>query len=387
MINRPTQLLLNVGHAIDHGFLLIFATAVTSIASEFGIGRWEDMMPYSVAAFFCFGVGALPAGRLGDQWGRRPMMIAFFIGIGVAAILVAAANSPLQIALALALLGCAASIYHPVAIPMLIKDRARPGWIIGVNGLAGNLGVALAAAITGLLVKYFGWRVAFLVPGVASIACGLLFAWVTPRESAAPAKKMVVATHGAGISISRLMLVLTIASTAASMLFNFATSSNYELLASRMLEVSRDPARLGLLLALAYAIGSLMQLLVGKLIDTFSIKAMYLILVALQALFLALAAITEGWFFYTAQVLFMASIFGVVPFTDALIARYVDDSMRSRVSGMRFAVSLGGSSLAVWLIGPVVKQSGFTTLLWAMTAIAALTMVVLLFLPSARRPA
>ena len=58
MHNRSTNLLLNIGHAIDHMFLLIFATAVTTIAQEFGLTRWEDLMPYSAAAFFFFGIGA-----------------------------------------------------------------------------------------------------------------------------------------------------------------------------------------------------------------------------------------------------------------------------------------------------------------------------------------
>jgi hypothetical protein len=43
----------------------------------------------------------------------------------------------------------------------------------------------------------------------------------------------------------------------------------------------------------------------------------------------------------------MIFIFGAIPFTDAMIARYVDDHVRSRVAGMRLAVSLGISSLAV----------------------------------------
>ena len=67
--HRPTSLLLNIGHAIDHMFLLIFATAVASIAAEFGFSHWEDLMPYSVGAFFLFGLGSLPSGRLGDLWG------------------------------------------------------------------------------------------------------------------------------------------------------------------------------------------------------------------------------------------------------------------------------------------------------------------------------
>ncbi|MCX7227182.1 MAG: hypothetical protein NT071_16615, partial [Burkholderiales bacterium] len=67
--------LLNLGHALDHMALLIFATAVTSIAPEFGFSRWEDLMPYSAGAFLLFGLGSVPAGRLGDLWGRRNMMV------------------------------------------------------------------------------------------------------------------------------------------------------------------------------------------------------------------------------------------------------------------------------------------------------------------------
>ena len=69
--HRGTSLLLNIGHALDPMFLLIFATAVTSIALEFGFTRWEDLMPYSSGAFLMFGIGSVPAGRLGDLWGRR----------------------------------------------------------------------------------------------------------------------------------------------------------------------------------------------------------------------------------------------------------------------------------------------------------------------------
>ena len=66
-MNKPgISLLLNLAHALDHMFLLIFATAVGSIATDMGMQRWEDLMPYGAAAFFFFGVGSLPAGRLGE---------------------------------------------------------------------------------------------------------------------------------------------------------------------------------------------------------------------------------------------------------------------------------------------------------------------------------
>ena len=144
------SLLLNIAHGIDHMFLLIFATAVATIALEFGYTNWEDLMPYSVGAFALFGLGAPPAGRLGDLWGRRIMMIIFFFGIGGAALLTAMTQNAWQLAAALTLLGAFAAIYHPVGIPMLVQNVPNPGAVIGVNGLAGNLGIAVAALVTGL---------------------------------------------------------------------------------------------------------------------------------------------------------------------------------------------------------------------------------------------
>jgi len=381
-----TQWLLNIGHAIDHMFLLIFATAVTTIAHEFGIARWEDLMPYSVAAFFFFGVGSLPSGKLGDQWGRRRMMLVFFFGMGAAALLVSATQTPLQMALALALLGCFASIYHPVGIPMLVQGAPRPGWTIGINGLVGNLGVAVAAVATGFLVKYFGWRMAFAVPGVVCLLFGVAFALLATREQAAPAKKKSTTVAPAGVSMARLFLVMTIAATSGSLLFNFSTNSNYELLSDRLQAILRDPAQIGMLLAVIYAAASFTQLLVGHLIDRVALKSLYVSIIAAQAVLLGLSMVLDGWAFYAVQFLFMATIFGAIPFTDAMIVRFVDDSLRSRVSGMRLAVSLGASSLAVWLIGPVVKQAGFTALLGVMAATSVITLLIVSQLPSTPAP-
>jgi MFS family permease len=382
MQDRATSLLLNVGHAIDHMFLLIFATAVTTIALEFGLSSWEELMPYSAVAFLFFGLGALPAGKLGDHWGRRAMMVLFFFGMGFAAIVVSLTRTPLQISCALGLLGIFASIYHPVGIPMLLQGAKRPGWSIGVNGFAGNIGVALAAAVTGFLVKEFGWRAAFAVPGFVSLACGAAFLFVARAESAPPARRKATQVELPPGLLARVLLVMTLAATSGSLLFNFSTTGNYELLHERFAAISQDPARLGLLLAGIYAIASLAQLAVGRLIDRFALKPMYLTVLALQIPFLALAANAESWWLYVLQALFMLAIFGAIPFTDAMIVRYVDDRMRSRVAGMRLAVSLGASSVAVWMIGPLVKQAGFGVLLWLMAAIAAVTFVVVTWLPN-----
>ena len=378
---RSTALLLNVAHAIDHMFLLIFATAVTAIATDFGIARWEDLMPYGVGAFALFGLGSLPSGRLGDLWGRRRMMLVFFFGMGAAALLAALTRNAWQLAAALTLLGAFASIYHPVGIPMLVRDSKRPGLTIGFNGLSGNLGVALSAVATGFLVKYAGWRAAFVVPALLALACGVAFARLAPHEPEAPARRATGPRVATDAAFGRLFAVMTIASVTASLLFNFTTNGNGELLRERFAGVVEDPATLGMLLALVYVIGSFAQVAVGLMIDRVPLKYLYAGIVAMQVPLFALAASAQGWALYALMIAFMIVVFGAIPFTDAMIVRYVDDRMRSRVSGMRLTVAFGVSSLAVWLLGPVVKAAGFRVLLLAMVATALLTFLAVLWLP------
>ncbi|MGH7384498.1 MAG: MFS transporter, partial [Candidatus Rokuibacteriota bacterium] len=376
----PTALLLNVGHAMDHLFLLIFATAVSTIAAQWGM-LWQDLMPYTVGAFVMFGLGSLPAGRLGDLWGRRVMMVIFFLGLGGAGLLVAAAQRPWQLAIALTILGTFASIYHPVGIPMIVQNSTRPGFTIGLNGLAGNLGIAVAAILTGFLVQQMGWRMAFVVPGLLAIACGVVFAIVVPREDVAPARKPKRSVDLPAALLVRIFFVMSLAAVSSSMIFNFTTNGNNQLLAERLRGLVEDPAALGVLLAVVYTVASFAQIVVGKLIDRYPLKYVYLPIVAAQVPLFALAARAEGWPLYALVVLFMVFVFGAIPFIDAMIVQYVDDRMRSRVAGMRLAVSFGVSALAVYLLGPTVKAAGFTTLLLVMAGISSLTTLFVSMLP------
>ena len=382
-IPRAVSLLLNIGHGIDHMFLLIFATAVASVAAEFGYANWTDLMPYSVGAFALFGLGALPAGRLGDLWGRRIMMVIFFVGMGAAAVLVSLTQNAWQLAAALTLMGAFAAIYHPVGIPMLVQNVPNPGAVIGINGLAGNLGIAVAALVTGFLVKWIGWRAAFAIPGLFSIACGIVFALTCPRENEAPARRKsgkaaVVLTPA---MLARAFTVMTAAAVASSLLFNFTTNGNSQLLSERFRGLIEDPALLGALLALIYTIASFAQIIVGHLIDRMPFKPLQLWMSIAQVPLLAFAAHTQDWWLFAALLAVMVFIFGSIPFTDAMIVRYVDDRLRSRVSGMRITVAFGVSSLAVWILGPLVKEIGFANALWVLAGIAALKAAIVLLLP------
>ncbi len=379
---RTVTLLLNVAHAFDHLFLLIFATAVAAIAADFGFARWEDLMPYGVGAFLMFGLGSLPAGKLGDSWGRRPMMLVFFFGMGASALLAAATQTAWQLAAALTLLGAFSAIYHPVGIPMLVQGAKKPGATIGINGLSGNLGIAAAALATGFLVHLAGWRAAFVVPGLLCIVLGVLFAWLVPAEDQPPARRKTAGAIAlAPGQLARVLVVMTVASAAAGLLFNLTTNGNAQFLSERLRGLVNDPATIGLLLAGVYALASLSQVVVGRLLDRVPLKRLQLCIVLCQAPLLALASQAQGWWLYAALLGVMVLIFGAIPFTDAVIVRYVDDHMRSRVAGLRLTLSLGFSSLAVWALGPVVKAAGFGTLFLWMAGISLCTAAALLAMP------
>jgi len=234
-----------------------------------------------------------------------------------------------------------------------------------------------------LLMQWLGWRAAFAVPGLACLALGIVFMRVVPKESESPAKRK----GGAQVRLSRAQVaralaVMTLASATGGILFNLTTNGNTQLLTERFRGVMSDPAMLGLLLASIYAVASLAQVVVGRLIDRVPLKPLYLGITLLQVPVLLYSSQEQGWGLYAGMLGMMIFIFGAIPFTDAMIVRYVDDHMRSRVAGVRLAVSLGISSLAVWLLGPLVKGMGFDKVLLLLAGVALCTAFTVLWLPA-----
>ena len=74
---------LNIGHFLDHLFVLIFATAVLKLSLDWNLS-YAELLPYATPGMIAFGLGAIPAGWIADKWRRDGMMQIFFIGIGIA---------------------------------------------------------------------------------------------------------------------------------------------------------------------------------------------------------------------------------------------------------------------------------------------------------------
>src|ERR1700760_1641949 len=75
----------SVGHFFAHLLMLLYPTVLLVLEGRWGMS-YGDLLSLSLGGFVLFGLGALPAGWLGDRWSAEGMMVTFFIGTGGAGV-------------------------------------------------------------------------------------------------------------------------------------------------------------------------------------------------------------------------------------------------------------------------------------------------------------
>ncbi len=381
--SRRTQLFLNVGHALDHLFMLIFPTVVLAMAPEFG-QSYSEMLPLALGGFIMFGAGSIPAGWLADRWSRRGMMIVFFVGIGIASTLTGFARAPWQIAIGITLIGTFAAIYHPVGIAMLVSGRDKVGRVLGVNGVFGNLGVAFAALIAGALAHWWSWRAAFIAPGLVAIAIGVGFAAAVPKAKLA-AK---VSTGGSRQVFSRALLarvfsILLVTTVCGGIIFNSTTVAMPKIFDVKLTALVETTLGIGVLVSGVYVFAAMAQLVVGHLLDRGTIKSVLVPIVGLQVPLLLAAAYFDNYGMLLIALAMMFFVFGQIPINDAMVAAYSDEHWRARALAVRYVVSFGASALAVPLVALMYRYSNdFSYLFFVLATMATAMFCAALFMPA-----
>ncbi len=354
MINKISLrlLYLNFGHFIDHMLILIFAKAAFSAGIDFGFGKdgaYAEMLFYGIPSLVLFGACAPIAAHMADHWNRNGMLTVFFVGIGFASILTGFAQSLLQIGLGLALIGIFASIYHPVGIAMVIEGGGKVGWRLGVNGLWGNMGVAAAPLVTGLILVQFDWRMAFIIPGSISILIGLGFlGFVRSVDVRAPeAIRQEKELIGFAPGWQRALVSLALVTAAGGFVFGAMTFLIPRLFEVRMQGITSDIAVTGTLASIIYAVAAFAQLVVGRAIDKRSIKNVLIFIAVGQPLLLFLMAMQTDYALFAVSLLAMGFVFGQIPITDAVLSQYVPDQWRAKVLSIKFLINLVIGALAL----------------------------------------
>ena len=383
-------LYLNIGHFLDHLFMLVFATvAALHLSGEWELG-YAELIPYATPGFIAFGVCAILAGWIADKWSREGMIVVFFIGIGMSSIATGMANNPLQIAIGLTLIGIFAAIYHPVGLAMVVQDRDKTGMPLAINGVFGNLGVASAALLTGFLIDNAGWRSAFYIPGLVSIVLGIAY-WVfiahEPRVvegASSAAKPKPAAAPIAKQTLIRIFAIIFFTTAIGGLIFQSTTFALPRIFAERLTDFAATATQVGWYAFLVFSLAAMAQLLIGYLVDHHSLRLVFATIALSQAVFFYLMTHLEGVAALVLAIAFMFVVFGQIPINDVLVGRIARSEWRSRAYALRYVVTFSVMASAVPMIGWVHGNWGFERL-FHILAIAALAIFSATLLLPARR--
>ena len=341
---------LNIGHLLDHFMMLIFAKAAYDSGRSFGL-QYDEMILFGTLGMILFGATAPLAGLLSDKYGRIPIMIIYHFGIGFSAIIASMSSSPIQLAISLGLIGLFASIYHPVGIAMLLQRSGLVGLRLGINGVWGNMGIAIAPVVTGVILYYGDWRLTFLIPGIVCVLFGILFFLNITQHENNDQNKSDKGNKQIGFTPrwQQALFALALSTASGGFLFgamSFLLPRYFEI---NMLSLSTNVAITGILAGVVFACASFAQMAVGWLIDRISPRLVLFWIALGQVIFIYLASQFENLSLFFLSIAAMCFVFGQIPITDTILVRYVPDNWRSRVLSAKFLLNLciGASVLPI----------------------------------------
>jgi MFS transporter, FSR family, fosmidomycin resistance protein len=376
-----------VGHFFAHLLMLLYPTAVLVIEGGWGM-RYGDLLSLSLGGFVLFGLGALPAGWLGDRWSAERMMVVFFAGTGGAAIATGLAGGPIALALGLAAIGLFGSIYHPVGTAWLIRNAANRGRALGWNGISGSVGLAAAPFVAGALAQAISWRAAFIIPGALCTAIGvLLLCFVRRGDMVAAPLDRRPEPPASRADTTRIFIVLSFTMLADGTIWQAIPVALPKAFAAGLTGLT-DGGTLdaGGFVTLVFLVAATAQLVGGWLADRFAMKAVYILAWAAQApLFFAAAQARDVPLL---AAMMAVNYLGVLatPAENALLARYTPAKWRATAYGAKFVLALGVSTIGVKLVAVTYDATGdFATLWLALGGCAGFVALAGLFLPGRLR--
>ena len=372
---------LNISHFLDHFIMLIFAKSAYDAGRNFGM-NYDEIIMYGVGGFVLFGGVAPLAASLADKFSRSLLLVIYHFGIGFAAILAGFSQNVWQLAAAIGLIGIFASIYHPVGIAMLIKSNRRIGFRLGINGVFGNMGVAAAPLIAGIILTWGDWRMCFIIPGIFCLFYGIAFIASLQEEKQQRGTAHKVRHSGFSPNWKLALGAVFLSTASGGFVFSAMTFVVPRYFEISMLNLSSSVAITGLLASLVYGCASFTQIAVGWIIDRIEPKWVLFSIGVGQIFFIYLTSQFTDLTLFFAMLIAMSFVFGQIPITDTILSRYVPDELRAKALSLKFMLNLVVGATVLPICG-ILLQSGMmmNSLFIILSCISALVVVSGVILP------
>jgi MFS family permease len=370
---RNVLLLTGITHAATHYAELMYPTLAVALARETGIGL-DHVLRWSFAGYLLFGVGSFPAGYLADRFGARRLLIASLVAMGLASVAAASSSPGFGLAACLTVLGGAGSIYHPAGMGLISHTVAARGRALGINGIFGSAGIALTPVLTAALTSHFGWRGALRISGAALLAAAgalLRFPIREPHREAEPGAAAAAAAGPVVRSCAGFALLCTCAML-AGISYRGNTLAQPPYFAERVSAMGYGAAT-----SLAFLLGVAGQYVGGIVADRYELRRAYFLfhLASLPAL-LAMTALTELPLIGAAGLFTFFSL-GMQPIENSLFAALTPARWRSTGYGVKFVLTFGVGSAAVWLVTAIQGAFGLRAAFFALAGVVGLLLTAI----------
>ena len=372
------------GHFISHFNMLVFPAILLPLSGRLGLDMIETLS-LAFWMYLLFGLTALPWGLLADKLGPRPLLALFYLGAGGCGLAAAlSVDSPLALKLSLAGIGLFSGIYHPAGLGWIASCVSRTSAGMAVNGMFGNLGLAMAPLLAGIVNWLLGIEAVYFSLALLNLS-GIFLLWQGKEQHCETTHTINNSTETAcwkGFSILLVCMMLggvVYRGTTVTLpaLFELNGTVVYETVANlfKGATVSANVVAT-VITSLLYLIGMGGQYLGGRVGERFDLRFSYLFfhLMTLPAAFL-IGMVTD------IPLVLLATfhsffLLGMQPVENTLVARLTPPGLRSSAYGMKFVLTFGVGAVAVKMIQVVESR-------WGLEAVYPSLGVVSLFLVAA----
>ena len=308
---------------------------------QLGVSDHAAIVQWSGAAYGAtFLTAALFAplwGRLGDQYGRKLMLIRASLGMAVAMSLIGLSQNVYQL-VGLRLLAGLLGGYSSGSTVLVATQtpRAQTAWALGMMSsgiMAGNLAGPL---IGGFLPPLIGIRMTFLAAG-AIIFVAFLATTFLIREEPRPRRSKRASRQGGWASVPDKRPVMAMLIT--GMLLMLANMSIEPIITVYVSQIVSDPAQVTIVAGFVMAAAALGSILsasrLGKLADRVGHWTVIIFcLLVCAALLIPQAFVTAGWQLIALRFLMGLSLGGLLPCVATVIRHNVPEQSAGSVLGL-----------------------------------------------------
>ena len=372
---------------MSHFNMLVFPAVVLPLAGRLNMDM-AQVLGISFWMYLLFGLTALPWGIAADRWGAKSLMFLYYAGAGISGFFAAFwIDAPAGLAVCLAAIGLFSGIYHPTGLGLISKELERVSLGMGYNGMFGNLGLATAPVVTGIVNWLWGPRAVYLVLGGLNLV-GIVLMIAFPLAQSRRAKG---ATPGEGNGLLGAFLILLVAMMLGGIAYRGSTvilPAYFEIKNQGIFQALSTFVGFELssnlvattVTSLVFLVGTIGQYTGGRVAERFELRFCYLVFHAVTVPAAFLMAIVWDLPLVALALVYFFFLLGMQPIENTLVARFTPKRFHHSAFGTKFVLTFGVGALAVKMVGAIKMTWGIEAAFPAlgMVSLALVGVIVLL---------